>query len=206
MTSFPLTTKTIAMKKSNTPKTLSLCQLVSDTTVYKSLCLYTSPRLIPKGTPCVFLRPEEGIFTERAEVLFEGMDGVWLVALNQLEHISAPVINFKHKSGRYHLDLNHGLNFRKLKWMLLPFQLEQFFFRHGIPLEGNRELAEDELTKLFLAAERMGYSLAAFIKATVIDLEPAAINTSFRSNEDLYEAYCAFMVGFNGSDKHSINN
>lgn len=90
--------------------------------------------------------------------------------------------------------------------MLLPFQLEQFFFRHGIPLEGNRELAEDELTKLFLAAERMGYSLAAFIKATVIDLEPAAINTSFRSNEDLYEAYCAFMVGFNGSDKHSINN
>lgn len=82
---------------------LSLCEFVEDTKCYKELSLYDS-LLTPTGTKCVYLRLEEN--GALAQVIFEGIDGVWRVPIESIMYVGKPSIQYKSKSGMYDLHLD----------------------------------------------------------------------------------------------------
>lgn len=80
--------------------------------------------------------------------------------------------------------------------MLLKSELQDFFSSNSIDLECEKSLTVDEVNNLVLKAGDRGRSLAAFVMMTVINSDRTGINPCFRTVEDLYDAYCSFMIGY----------
>lgn len=88
--------------------------------------------------------------------------------------------------------------------MLVQNELIDFFSKHDIPLEGTKSLTTDEIDRICLAARDLGLSFAGFIRLTVVNGDWDGITTHFSSEDELYDSYCTFMVGF--SSTTSANN
>lgn len=80
--------------------------------------------------------------------------------------------------------------------MLTAAQLEEFFVNNNIPLNDTYSLNDNQVALLVLASNDISQSLTSFILVAVINADRDGIHTNFKSYDDLYECYSAFMVGF----------
>jgi len=80
--------------------------------------------------------------------------------------------------------------------MLSKIQIERFFVRFNIPIDGEKTLTETEFQNLVLSAYQTGLSFVCFLKASVLNPDLNGTNACFSSHDDLFECYCTFMTGY----------
>jgi hypothetical protein len=83
--------------------------------------------------------------------------------------------------------------------MLLFDDVKYFFEKNNIALEEEKSLTEADVDSIYLHARDLGYSFATFIHYAVINPEKTGTLTCFRSWDELYDCYLAFLVGFHGN-------
>ena len=83
--------------------------------------------------------------------------------------------------------------------MLQHSQVQAFFERNSIPLEGSIELGDARTDDLFLEAMKLGYSFGCFSLVAIINSDKNGIETHFGSYDELYDAYCCFITGMLGA-------
>ncbi len=83
--------------------------------------------------------------------------------------------------------------------MLLLENVKSFFEKNNIGLEEERPLSVSDVDSIYLHARDQGYSFATFIHYAVINPEKTGILTCFRSWDELYDCYLAFLIGFVGN-------
>lgn len=81
---------------------LSLCEFVEDVNCHKDMSLYET-LLVPAGTSCVYLRLEEN--KALAQIIFEGIDGIWRAPIESIMFVSRPKIHYQTKEGLMNLKL-----------------------------------------------------------------------------------------------------
>lgn len=80
--------------------------------------------------------------------------------------------------------------------MLNKSEVCSFFVANSIELECEKLLSVEEVNNLITNAAAQGRSFTGFISLAVINADRTGINPCFRSEEDLWDAYCAYMTGY----------